>query len=145
MNIRWALRRDISSIISIEQKQFDIPWAEEDFVSHLREKDTIGLVVEINDIIVGYVVYELKPQYYEILNLAVHPEYLRQTIGTQLIDKLKGKMSINSRKRIIMHLSDANLGGHLFLQKCGFTATVLRNYYSDYKTDGYKFTYRLGQ
>ena len=44
-NIRWLIRRDIPTILKIEERSFDQMTAE-DIITNLRQRNTIGMVIE---------------------------------------------------------------------------------------------------
>ena len=54
VHIRWMIRRDMPSVLAIEQECFEFPWYEDDFVRCLRQRNCIGMVAELDDKVVGY-------------------------------------------------------------------------------------------
>ena len=77
----------------------------------------------------------------EIQNLAVHPEFQRQEIGTKLVKKLQGKLTKRTTK-ITVDISEDNLYAHLFFQKNGFLAiTVKRDFFTNQR-DSYYMEYQ---
>lgn len=58
VQIRWMIRRDMPEVIDIEQGAFQFPWTEEDFLNSLKQRNCIGMVAEVRDRIVGFMVYE---------------------------------------------------------------------------------------
>ncbi len=58
-HVRWMIRRDMSDVLAIESESFEFPWSEEEFVRCLRQRNCIGMVAELDDRIVGYMIYEL--------------------------------------------------------------------------------------
>lgn len=143
-SIRWMIRRDMPDILAIESAVFHWDaWTEEDFMVCLRQRNCIGMVAEIDDRVVGYMIYELHRDWLHLVNFAVDPKLHRQRIGTAMVDRLKSKLNHHQRHTIAMVVSENNLPMHLFLRANGFTATnVLRDYYdSGVTTDGYEFRY----
>jgi ribosomal-protein-alanine N-acetyltransferase len=144
-HIRWMIRRDMEEVLEIERLSFEFTWSEEDFIRSLRQRNVIGMVAEVDERVVGSMVYALFRRRLELLNFAVDPEYRRRGVGTQLMDKLIGKLSTNRRTRMTMEVRDGNLGGHLFLRAMGFRAALVMNgYYEDSDEDCYLFQYRYG-
>ncbi len=134
--IRWMIGEDLSKVLLIETESFEFPWTKNDFVCCLRQRNCIGMVVEheneVEDKVVGFMIYEVYKPGIEILNFAVHPDWRRQRIGTQMIRKLIGKLSAKSRKEIVLAVRETNLSAQLFFKECGFKAfTTLRKYYDD--------------
>ena len=58
VHIRWMIRRDMPSVLGIEQSCFEFAWNEDDFIRCLRQRNCIGMVAEIDDEIVGFMIYE---------------------------------------------------------------------------------------
>jgi len=146
----WMIRSDLNEVLRIEIGKDSLLtdiWSEEDFLINLREKNTIGMVcTEKGDLersrILGYFIYEFKEGSFEILNFAVSEDCHRMRIGTQMIDKLKSKLSITRRTRLDFPVKETNLPGQLFLRANGFLATrVKRNYFED--RDAFLFSYNL--
>ena len=143
VNIRWMIRRDMPAVLDIEADSFEFPWLEEDFVRCLRQRNCIGMVVEHDDHVVGFMVYELNKTRLHMLNFAVSPQYRRLGVGSQMIGKLIGKLSAQRRSRILLEVRETNLPAQLFFRENGFRAvSVLRNYYEDTPEDAYLMQYR---
>lgn len=141
-HVRWMIRRDMPEVMEIESKSFDCPWSEEDFIKALRQRNNIGMVSEVNGEVAGYVVYTLNKRELEIINLAVKREYRRCYIGSQIIEKLIGKLSSDRRNKIVSYVRESNLDAQLFFKFMGFLATGV--HYDYYETDhAYRFVYQI--
>lgn len=140
-HIRWMVRRDLAEVLQIEvNSQF--AWNEEDFLKALRQSNCIGMVTELEDRVVGFMIYELHKKKIHIINLGIDPQFYRHGIGTQMIDKLLNKLCKFSRIAITAHIRESNLNAQLFFAAQGFRAIeVLRRYYGD--EDTYKFKIKL--
>ena len=146
VHVRWMIRRDMPHVLAIEQESFEFPWSEEDFIRCLRQRNCIGMVAEIDDTIVGFMVYELHKCRLHLLNFAVAGKWQRQGIGTQMAGKLQSKLSAQRRTRILLEVRETNLAAQLFFQKAGFRAvSVLRSFYDDTPEDAYVMQYRYRQ
>jgi ribosomal-protein-alanine N-acetyltransferase len=142
--IRWMIRRDMPSVLRIENEAFPSAWTEEEFIKALRHRDTIGMVAEHQDEVVGYMVYQLCKSHIHILNFAVAQQYRRQFVGLSMIDKLISKLHHQRRNRILLEVRESNLEAQLFFRSLGFKASsVLRNFYPNCSEDAYLFQYRL--
>ncbi|MEA1951761.1 MAG: ribosomal protein S18-alanine N-acetyltransferase, partial [Planctomycetota bacterium] len=138
VHIRWMIRRDMPTVLDIEADSFEFPWLEDDFIRCLRQRNCIGMVVELDDRVVGFMVYELSKTRLHMLNFAVAPEFRRFGVGSQMIRKLIGKLSAQRRSRIILEVRETNLAAQLFFRENGFRAvSVLREYYEDTPEDAY--------
>lgn len=120
--VRWLIRRDMPEVMTIERQCYGVNgWTEEELIEHLRDRRTIGMVVEADEMIVGYVVYELHLKQIEIVNLAVLPDSQRQGVGKAIVDRIKQKMDhMPKRDKIALHVNEANLDAQLFLRSQGF-------------------------
>ena len=138
VHIRWMIRRDMPEVLRIEQQSFEFPWAEEDFIRCLRQRNCIGMVAEQGEEVVGFMIYELHKNRLHVLNFAVGADVHRNGVGRQMIDKLIGKLSSQRRTRITLEVRETNLPAQLFFKRSGFRAvSVLRDYYDDSPEDAY--------
>jgi [ribosomal protein S18]-alanine N-acetyltransferase len=119
-HVRWMIRRDMPSVMSIEEQSFEFPWSEDTFIRTLRQRDCIGMVTEIGDEVAG-----------------------RQGVGAKMVERLVAKLSFQRRNRIVLEVRETNLGAQLFFRKMGFRANrVLKEFYEDCKEDAYMMEYR---
>jgi ribosomal-protein-alanine N-acetyltransferase len=142
VHIRWMIRRDMPEVLAIEHASFDFPWCEEEFLRVLRQRNCIGMVAELGERVVGFMIYELHKSKLQVLNFAVHPEFRRMGVGNQMVAKLVGKLSSHRRTRIILHVRESLLQAQLFYRVQGFRATeILREYFEDTGEDAYVLQY----
>lgn len=138
VHIRWMIRRDMPSVLAIEESSFEFPWSEEEFIRCLRQRNCIGMVAERDDEVVGFMIYELHKNRLHLLNFAVAVAYRRQSIGGTMIEKLTSKLSADRRNRIMLEVRETNLDAQLFFKGLGFRAiSVLRDFYEDTTEDAY--------
>ena len=146
VHIRWMIRRDMPEVLQAEQGSFDYSWTEDDFLRCLRQRNCIGMVAEVDDRVVGFMIYELHKTKLHILNFAVAPEFRRSGIGTQMVVKLIGKLSSHRRTKITLAVRESNLGAQMFFRAQSFLASrVLRSYYEDSGEDAYLMNYRIAE
>ena len=143
VHIRWMIRRDMPEVLEIEPDSFEYPWCEDDFIRCLRQRNCIGMVVEQDDRVVGFMIYELHKTRLHLLNFAVARDFRRRGVGTQMIGKLVGKLSSDRRTRVSLEVRETNLPAQIFFRESGFRAvSVLRDYYQDTTEDAYVMQYR---
>jgi len=141
-HIRWMIRRDFDRVFEIENKSFEFPWTEEEFLFHLRKRDHIGMVIEYDEQVVGFMVYELHSDRLSLLNIAVHPDARRRGAGQKMLEKLKGKLSPRGKNSITLEVREANLAAQQFFKSSGLRAvSILRDYYDDTLEDAYVMRY----
>ncbi len=101
------------------------------------------MVAEIDDTIVGYMIYELHQNRLHILNFAVHPNHRHQGVGRSMVEKLVGKLSPDRRNRIMLEVRETNLDAQLFFKAMEFRAVkVVRDFYEDTTEDAYVMQYQ---
>lgn len=136
------IRHDMPEVLEIEQSNFGTPWTEDDFLRELRRRECIGMVAEIGDRVVGFMIYDLHRQFLRILTFAVHPEFRRSGVGRQMAAKLASKLSAFRRTRVDAFVPESNMDGLLFLRSVGFRAVkVLRNHFES--EDGYAMEHEV--
>lgn len=145
-HIRWMIRRDMQEVLDIEGHSFEFPWTEEDFIRCLRQRNCIGMVVEKNEKVIGFMIYELHKSIINVINIAVHKDHRHQGALRAMVAKLVGKLSAQRRNRIILMIRDNNLSAHLAFKKLGFWCTGIEHEFyevgEDQYEDAYRFVYR---
>lgn len=149
--IRWMLPSDMKQILPIESASYEFPWREDDFAEHIRDKNVIPLCILVDDVVIGYVVYENRAQSINILNLAVAHSCRLQGYGSELLDKLKSKLG--KKTAIEVHVRESALDAHLFLKSEGFRAVeVCKSWFQDevvgskresQHEDAYRFAFQI--
>lgn len=142
--IRDYEENDLSSILFIEAKSFELPWCEDDFVQILKGNRCLVNIIGYR--LNGYLVYrEIKRKpggtgkprprgtgTIEIINIAALPR--RMGIGRGLVNYIKNGP-------IIVNVRESNLDAQLFFKRMGFKAIKINyNYYSD-GSDAYLMSY----
>ena len=144
IHVRWMIRRDMPEVLEIEQEAFEFPWSEEDFTRCMRQRNCIGMVAEIADSVVAFMIYELHRSRLHVLNFAVRRSHRRLGIGTQMMEKLVAKLSPERRNRIVLEVRERNLPAQLFFRSLGYRAiSVLKDFYQDTTEDAYLMQYGI--
>src|SRR5881392_4191219 len=102
VHIRWMIRRDMPEVLAIEQECFEFPWYEDDFIRCLRQRNCIGMVAEASERVVGFMIYELHKHRLHVLNFAVHEQFRRRYVASQMVKKLVSKLSHDRRSRVLL-------------------------------------------
>ena len=138
VHVRWMIRRDMAEVLTIEREAFEFPWSEEDFTRCLRQRNCIGMVAEMADSVVAFMIYELHRSKLHVLNFAVLRSHRRLGIGERMMEKLIGKLTPDRRARVVLEVRETNLPAQLFFRSLGFRATsVLKDFYQDSTEDAY--------
>jgi ribosomal-protein-alanine N-acetyltransferase len=144
VNIRWMIRRDLPEVLAIENVSFEFPWNEDDFTACLRERNTMGMVAEHGDQVVGYMLYRTHDYKLHLLSIASHWQHRSCGIGLHLIEKLKSKLAFRRRNRITVDVRETNLSAQLFFKACGFEAvSVVKTPWPETSDDAYRLVYRV--
>ena len=138
INIRWVQPRDYGPMSHIEKRSFEYPWSYMDFWKCLNSNP--GVIVEMNGVPVGYMIYSSKRSKIDIINLAVIPICRRCGLGSLLITLLMSKLLSGSQDGIEAIVRERNLGAQMILAsprhrfRC---IDILHNFYSDSPEDAY--------
>lgn len=139
VHIRWMIRRDMPEVMRTERASFEYSWTEDDFLRCLRQRNCIGMVAEQNDVIAGFMIYELHRTRLNVLNFAVHPSARRNGIGRLMVAKLVYKLTSHRREKITLAVRERNVTAQVFFRAHEFKATrLLQNYYEDSGEDAYQ-------
>ena len=143
--LRWMIRRDIASVLDIEHNSFEFPWTDGEFIQCLRKRTCIGMVAEVNEEVVGYMLYETGKKEIELISFAVHPKHRQSGIGGALVSLLIGKLAAGRRSKIVVAVRDSNLQAQLFFRSMGFFCTkMVKDYYSESDDNAYIMEYWIG-
>lgn len=147
--VRWMIRRDMAEVLKIERRCFEHPWDEADFTRVLKQRNCIGMTIEVPRlaVIAGFIIYELHKNHLRLLDFAIAPHLQRQGYGRRLFRKICSKLVPDRRSRLYFEVRDNNLPAHLFFRSEGCRAMgLLRDFYENPDEDAISFVrdYRPG-
>jgi len=123
---------DLDEIVKIERASFSSPWSARFFLEELRAPCARSLLAQIEERVVGYVIYWELPAELDVHNLAVHPNCRRQGIGRSLLSVTIGEARIRGLSRISLEVRRSNVSAQSLYWSLGFvTRGVRRGYYLD--------------
>lgn len=159
VTLRWMMQRDLPHVLQITQQAPAGRWTQQDFLSVFQSADAAGWVAEIDDHVVGFLIYTVtwqvdggddgeddrttkrkndqavRPLRIVLLNLAVSLDWRRRGIASALLERLAQKLR-QLDDCIQVTVPETNLAVQLLLREAGFKATrVMRGYYNG--EDGY--------
>ena len=144
VHIRWMISRDLPQVLAIEVSRFANPLTEREFSALLHEQQIIAMVAERGEEIVGFMIYRLCSGRLVLLQIAVREDLILNGIGTQMVKKLRAKLSAGRRTHVDIDIRETNLGGQLFLASCGFKAIRIdRKAFQDTEESSYHMVLRL--
>ena len=89
-------------------------------------------VYEQDNIIVGFIVFSIIYEKTEIIDIAVDKNYIRKTIGLQLLTSVFNECVLNNCEDITLEVRDTNIGAISLYKKYGFKElSVRKSYYRD--------------
>ncbi len=146
VEIRFMIRRDMASVMSIESRCFEHAWEEDSFLFYLRQQDRMCMVAELDGKVVGYMVYWLAGPVIQVSRFAVDPEFQRNGIGYQMARCLIEKVERHKyRKKASIYVRESNLDAQLFFRRVGFLAVrTLRSWFDETGESAYQFVYTKG-
>jgi len=131
--IREMSVQDIPCIMEIERASFTTPWTEGMFRSQLRFADqAVNLVLEEQDIVIGYAAAWLAYDEIHLLSIAVAPERRGRGFGEEILQAVMKRGSARGAVRVILEVREGNAAARTFYCNRGFVEIgKRRRYYSD--------------
>lgn len=142
-HVRWMIRRDTAEVLRIERASFADPWREEQFIHWLRQRDCIGMVAECGGQVAGYEIHQLAKRHIRVWNFAVAPEFRRSGVGRAMVEKLKGKITSQHRRRLYTEVREGNLEAQLFFRACGLRCDRIEPEWFCNGEPAYRFVWRV--
>jgi ribosomal-protein-alanine N-acetyltransferase len=122
----------INDIVNIERLSFTDPWSRSSFINELENSTARYLAAIIGVKVVGYGGYWLILDEAHITNIAVHPQYRSQGIGSSLLSAMIGLAEREGAGSMTLEVRVSNRIAQAVYQKHGFTAVgVRKKYYQD--------------
>lgn len=140
--IRSMREADMQEVLRIERLCFSCPWPEEAF--------TPSAVIEAwvicrERLVAGYILYHSVLDESVIINFAVDPQFQRQGLGRELLERTLSMMSVRGVRNIFLDVRAANAAAqNLYLQE-GFRPIGRRKgYYTLPDEDAIVMVKRMG-
>lgn len=137
------IRRDLPDVLRIECDAFGSDaWTECEFIECLRMRNCIGMVAELDNEVVGYMLYQLHLNELVLLNLAVDEKHRFSGHGRALTGRLCEKLS-NRRFRAVCMIRERNVAAQVFFRSVGWRCfDIARQPYMNDEDDAYVFERR---
>ena len=122
----------LDDIVSIEKSAFNKPWTKNQFMNDIQsELDSENWVYVIDELVAGYIFGWIIQGEFHLNNIAVHPEYLRRSIGKNLIQHIIARVIFRNVGIILLEVSAENIPARECYQSLGFNQMGIRkDYYS---------------
>ena len=153
LTLRHMEPRDLPHVLRIIERTPAPRWAQQDILFHFHSDDISSWVAIVDDQVAGFVVCRIVPalaatvpsgddnvawrmdagpqERFELLHLAVAPEWQRNGIGRALVQRFESRL-VHAGDAIRAIVPESNLPVQLFLRAVGYKAVrVLRGYYGE--------------
>jgi len=134
VDIDFCSLADLDDIYAVEEAAHRHPWPYEIIESDLRHKagQIFYICARWNGVLCGFGACRREKSSLKIMNLAVHPDFRRNKIGTQLLVAM-GEIGIRlGCKRATLEVRITNYAAQLLYEELGFRRIkVIPHYYED--------------
>ena len=122
----------LEEIITIENSTFNKPWTRNQIKDEIQsDMDSENWVYIMDHLVTGYIFGWIIHDEFHLNNIAVHPKYIRRSIGKGLILHIITRVISRDIKVILLEVSANNIPAQKCYQSLGFTQSGIRkDYYS---------------
>ncbi len=122
----------LDDILSIERKSFTRPWTRSQIKKDLQNGfNSENWVYKLNGNVIGYIFVSKIEDQFHLNNIAVHPDFLGQKIGSSLIKHIIMRAKNRKVNIILLEVSINNITARKCYKSLGFIQVGIRkNYYS---------------
>lgn len=134
--IRLIEEKDLQDILEISALSFSLPWSEASYIQELSNPVAKYLVAVIDNKVVGFAGTWIVLDESHITNIAVHPNYRNQQIGSKLLEELLKYCNSLGCTKYELEVRLSNKAAQALYSKYGFKENGIRKgYYADNKED----------
>ncbi len=144
--IRKLARSDVPAVFAILQESPEAAaWSQESLLQ-LASADPASWVVELNGVLVGFLIGRIAADEFEILNMAVSHEHRRSGIGSKLLESALEFSRTAGSARAYLEVRASNGPAVALYARHSFTECGRRaQYYRDPVEDAVLFSLCLGR
>lgn len=139
IDLRPLTLNDLGAIERIERNSYPTPWSRSMFAGEIAKPSSICLGAvdtEDEERLVGYLIISRYADAWHIMNVAVDPDYRRQGIATQLLNRLFELTEGDDRRGYTLEVRVSNGEAIKLYERLGFVARgIRRGYYTDNRED----------
>lgn len=140
MMITNMRQEHVAQVAALEKLCFSDPWSENSVASELNNPLSLWLVALDGERLAGYVGSQTVMDESDMMNLAVHPDYRCQGIGSRLVDELIKELKKKGSQRLTLEVRVSNEPAKRLYDELGFSEIAVRKrYYSHPKEDALIF------
>ncbi len=123
------LLSDIPEVLRIERLSFTTPWSRISFLEEIHAINSIAIVAQFKDIIIGYACARYFLDECHLLNLAVHPDYRRLGVASSLLEDLFDRLKDKGCIYFYLEVRISNYSSRKLYEKFGFKTVGIRKKY----------------
>lgn len=132
VDIREMTLDDVEQVYHLEKSIFSIPWSKTSFENSIKGKDTLFIVAEKQEEIVGYLGMYLFSEEADISNVVVSKEYRRQHIAKRMLEYIFVQAKSRGVKNVTLEVRETNVAAIRLYERMGFSeAGIRKNYYKE--------------
>ncbi|AEF16719.1 MULTISPECIES: ribosomal protein S18-alanine N-acetyltransferase [Thermoanaerobacterium] len=137
IKIRPMVKSDIDKVMEIEYLSFSVPWSFESFVMEVTKNSCAHYIVaEVDGQIAGYGGFWVVVDEGHITNIAVHPDFRGQGVGSAIVEGLIELAKNKGITSMTLEVRESNLVAQSLYKKYGFKPVgKRRGYYQDNNED----------
>lgn len=130
---------NLESVWELEKVCFQDPWTIGMFESEIDNDISVFIVAvdEENEKVVAYAGVWLTLDFGDITNIAVHPDYRREGLGSRLLSTIVDLCKERDIERVCLEVKETNLSAIEFYKKSGFLQDGIRKKYYQNTYDAY--------
>ena len=126
----------VPQIAELEKLCFNDPWSENSIASELDNRLSCWLIASDVEKVVGYVGSQTVLGETDMMNIAVHPDYRKQGVATDLINALIEALKERNSHSLMLEVRSSNEPAKSLYLKMGFEVVGIRkNYYRNPRED----------
>lgn len=125
--VRYGVARDLQILANIDADSFDA-WTLDDFKTFKKSSENIVIIAEIGMPTaqpIGFTLISHSETRIKIIKCCVMPLLRRRSIGTQLVEKIKGFLK-KERQAVSVAIRERDLTAQLFFKKNEFICTEIQ-------------------
>jgi [ribosomal protein S18]-alanine N-acetyltransferase len=131
LTIRTLTYADLPNVIAIERRAFPTPWSLGMFVLELSKPSGVCLAATRGGQLVGYLICARYENVWHLMNVAVAPEWRRQSVASALLSALYRWIG-DDEARLTLEVRRSNRPAIELYEREGFRAAGYRKrYYQD--------------
>ncbi len=127
--LREIIDADFKAIADIERECFALPWSEREIVATCRRADFCGVVAQVDNQLVGYLLGLSLFENSEVLRIAVKKEFRGKKLGGMVLDRFFEMVKARGAQKVFLEVRVSNLPALRLYESRAFTRGRVRERY----------------